>query len=63
MDFTKDFEQQDMKYDSTGMFHWCPARNLDECVLVRISLLKASNSLEIICNKLQSMFRKQERDV
>lgn len=35
MDFTKDFEQQDMKYDSTGMFHWCPARNLDECVLER----------------------------
>ncbi|KAL6742326.1 hypothetical protein Aduo_015485 [Ancylostoma duodenale] len=35
VDFTKDFEQQDMKYDSTGMFHWCPARNLDECVLER----------------------------
>ncbi|VDO55817.1 unnamed protein product [Haemonchus placei] len=35
VDFAKDFEQQDMKYDSTGMFHWCPARNLDECVLER----------------------------
>uniref|UniRef100_A0A1I7XJ17 BK channel n=1 Tax=Heterorhabditis bacteriophora TaxID=37862 RepID=A0A1I7XJ17_HETBA len=35
VDFTKEFEQQDMKYDSTGMFHWCPSRNLDECVLER----------------------------
>ncbi|CAI4223380.1 unnamed protein product [Auanema sp. JU1783] len=35
VDFTKDFEQQDMKYDSTGMFHWCPSRNLDESVLER----------------------------
>ncbi|VDK87339.1 unnamed protein product [Onchocerca ochengi] len=35
IDFTKDFEQQDMKYDSTGMFHWCPARTLEECVLDR----------------------------
>ncbi|CAJ0582552.1 unnamed protein product, partial [Mesorhabditis spiculigera] len=35
VDLCKEFEQQDMKYDSTGMFHWCPARNLDECVLER----------------------------
>ncbi|KAL3982936.1 Calcium-activated BK potassium channel alpha subunit family protein [Acanthocheilonema viteae] len=35
IDFTKEFEQQDMKYDSTGMFHWCPARTLEECVLDR----------------------------
>lgn len=34
IDFSKEFEQQDMKYDSTGMFHWCPARTLEECVLV-----------------------------
>lgn len=24
-----------MKYDSTGMFHWSPAKNLEECILVR----------------------------
>lgn len=24
-----------MKYDSTGMFHWGPARNLEECILDR----------------------------
>ncbi|KAL3125406.1 hypothetical protein niasHT_002134 [Heterodera trifolii] len=29
------FEQQEMKYDSTGMFHWCPARQLEECILDR----------------------------
>lgn len=29
-----DFEKTEMKYDSTGMFHWCPARNLEDCILV-----------------------------
>lgn len=24
-----------MKYDSTGMFHWSPARNLEDCILDR----------------------------
>ncbi len=28
------FEQAEMKYDSTGMFHWCPARPIEECILV-----------------------------
>ena len=31
----KDFEQQEMKYDSTGMFHWCPARAIEDCILDR----------------------------
>nr|ACC68842.1 calcium-activated potassium channel [Ascaris suum] len=35
IEIMKEFEQQDMKYDSTGMFHWCPARTLEECVLDR----------------------------
>ncbi len=30
-----DFEKTEMKYDSTGMFHWSPARPIDECILVR----------------------------
>jgi hypothetical protein len=34
VEISKEFEQQEMKYDSTGMFHWCPARTLEECVLV-----------------------------
>lgn len=29
------FEQQDMKYDNTGMFHWCPPRSIEECILDR----------------------------
>ncbi|CAG0904452.1 unnamed protein product [Darwinula stevensoni] len=30
-----DFEMTEMKYDSTGMFHWCPARSMEECILDR----------------------------
>lgn len=29
-----DFAKTEMKYDSTGMFHWSPARNLEDCILV-----------------------------
>ena len=30
-----DFEKTEMKYDSTGMFHWTPARAIEDCILVR----------------------------
>ncbi|XP_037026963.1 calcium-activated potassium channel slowpoke isoform X38 [Bradysia coprophila] len=30
-----DFEKTEMKYDSTGMFHWSPARVLEDCILDR----------------------------
>ena len=30
-----DFEKTEMKYDSTGMFHWTPSRPIDDCILVR----------------------------
>ncbi|KPM05063.1 calcium-activated potassium channel slowpoke-like protein [Sarcoptes scabiei] len=30
-----DFEKTEMKYDSTGMFHWCPARAIEDCILDR----------------------------
>ena len=30
-----DFEKTEMKYDSTGMFHWTPSRSLEDCILVR----------------------------
>lgn len=30
-----DFAQTEMKYDSTGMFHWCSARPIEECILDR----------------------------
>lgn len=29
-----DFEKTEMKYDSTGMFHWSSAKSLEECILV-----------------------------
>ncbi len=29
-----DFEKTEMKYDSTGMFHWTPARAIEDCILV-----------------------------
>ncbi|XP_023340512.1 calcium-activated potassium channel slowpoke [Eurytemora carolleeae] len=28
-----DFEQTVMKYDSTGMFHWTPARAIEDCII------------------------------
>lgn len=30
-----DFDQTEMKYDSTGMFHWCAARPVEQCILDR----------------------------
>ena len=29
-----DFIKTEMKYDSTGMFHWIPARCIEDCILV-----------------------------
>merc|ERR1719410_2657099 len=30
-----DFIKTEMKYDSTGMFHWIPARSIEDCILDR----------------------------
>merc|ERR1719189_1375242 len=30
-----DFEKTEMKYDSTGMFHWTPARPIEDCIMDR----------------------------
>lgn len=30
-----DFAKTEMKYDSTGMFHWCSARPIEDCILDR----------------------------
>lgn len=40
-----DFEKTEMKYDSTGMFHWGPAKNLEECILVKFCVyeIKTNN--------------------
>lgn len=42
-----DFEKTEMKYDSTGMFHWSPAKNLEECILVG-QVLRSSNAQRVI---------------
>ena len=26
----------EQRFDPTGMFHWCPAKNIEECIIVRI---------------------------
>ena len=31
-----EFEKTEMKYDSTGMFHWTPARSIEDCILVGV---------------------------
>ena len=31
-----DFAKTEMKYDSTGMFHWTPARSIEDCILVKM---------------------------
>ena len=36
-----DFEKTEMKYDSTGMFHWTPSRSLEECILVSTMMSEA----------------------
>jgi hypothetical protein len=28
-------EQSKMQYDSTGMYHWCPSRDLESCLMDR----------------------------
>ena len=35
-----DFEKTEMKYDSTGMFHWTPARAIEDCILDRNQVTK-----------------------
>ena len=37
-----DFVAAEMKYDSTGMFHWTPSRPIDDCILVCKNILVMS---------------------
>ena len=46
-----DFEKTEMKYDSTGMFHWTPARSIEDCILVRF---KVSLFMQIYLDGMQS---------
>ncbi|KAH7730180.1 calcium-activated potassium channel transcript variant 4 [Aphelenchoides avenae] len=50
VDVVREFEQQDMKYDSTGMFHWCPARSIEECILDRSqAAMTVLNGHVVVC--------------
>ena len=37
-----DFEKTEMKYDSTGMFHWTAARPIEDCMLDRQDIIYIS---------------------
>ena len=49
------FEKTEMKYDSTGMFHWVPTQTIEDCTMVR-SLLqkKVFHIFEIIQDRTNS---------
>jgi potassium large conductance calcium-activated channel subfamily M alpha protein 1 len=50
VDLSREFEQQDMKYDSTGMFHWCPSRSIEECILDRSqAAMTVLNGHVVVC--------------
>ena len=38
-----DFEKTEMKYDSTGMFHWTAARPIEDCMLDRQDITVSSS--------------------
>merc|ERR1719228_725986 len=45
-----DFEKTEMKYDSTGMFHWTPARSIDDCILDRTqAAMTVLNGHVVVC--------------
>uniref|UniRef100_A0A915IRK7 BK channel n=1 Tax=Romanomermis culicivorax TaxID=13658 RepID=A0A915IRK7_ROMCU len=49
-DLREDFEQQNMKYDSTGMFHYTPARPIEECIMDRNqAAMTVLNGHVVIC--------------
>ena len=37
------FEKTEMKYDSTGMFHWTPARPIEDCIMDRHQVNSPTN--------------------
>lgn len=43
-----DFEKTEMKYDSTGMFHWSSAKNLEECILVSVFIDREKIEIEML---------------
>lgn len=45
-----DVDVPEMKYDSTGMFHWCQARRFEDCLLDRnIAAMTVFNGHVVVC--------------
>lgn len=45
-----DVDTSEMKYDSTGMFHWCQARRFEDCLLDRnIAAMTVFNGHVVVC--------------
>lgn len=45
-----DVDVPEMKYDSTGMFHWCQARHLKDCILDRnLAAMTVFNGHVVVC--------------
>merc|ERR1719347_1697820 len=45
-----DFEKTEMKYDSTGMFHWTPARPIEDCMMDRnMAAMTVLNGHVVVC--------------
>lgn len=50
------------KYDSTGMFHWCPSKDIEKVILVRVHFVSCChihqmptvNSNEVISTDFQN---------
>lgn len=40
------------KYDSTGMFHWCPAKDIEKVILVGIDEKRLFELIKLIFNWL-----------
>ncbi|XP_070544717.1 calcium-activated potassium channel subunit alpha-1-like isoform X27 [Ptychodera flava] len=46
----KELEEDTKRFDSTGMFHWCPSRSLEEAVLTRNQAqMKIMNGHVVVC--------------
>ncbi|KAG9509259.1 Calcium-activated potassium channel slowpoke, partial [Fragariocoptes setiger] len=45
-----DIDTSEMRYDSTGMFHWCQARRFDDCLLDRnVAAMTVFNGHVVVC--------------
>ncbi|XP_077999015.1 calcium-activated potassium channel subunit alpha-1-like [Glandiceps talaboti] len=46
----KEIDEDTKRFDSTGMFHWCPSRNIDESILTRNQAqMKIMNGHVVVC--------------